>query len=368
MPSDTIWYAEAPEDEFDYASDWETLVDANSEPGGGIATTVGSQDAILVGYIPFNKIRSAERFFLGFSYADDGDPFRLYREPPFVHPLKPNLRCHGFNASGQFLASNPDNPEVVVPPEEIGGLDTILPGGQPFAVSPFQGPQGEEMRYATYQKALVTLRFKSFGRMRFLLDDETTDYRDEIKRYVRSYTESASQTLSVDGLAQCKFAESSTDPAVTPNPLGITFPAPLAALLARSQIKITWHFVPHNYVSSSSNFLQADQLIARLGTWNTDTFLGNLPGTLLFNAFQAEEVLFPVLSNEPLTTALTGWNLTLCFEQFDPPKGVPGSQYRGHRLGPYRVDGKWYWINREKGDDFLPGTDFAGITKHWNAP
>jgi hypothetical protein len=348
MAEPSIWYEESADDEFDFETDWKIAIDANTEPGGGLALTVGSQDAILCGYIPANKLRSAARYFLGFSYADDGDPYKLYREPPAAHPQMPNLRCHGFSVAGDIVQSNTENDD-----------------GAPNIVSPFQGPLGEEMRYTKYNRLLATVRFKSFGRMRFLLDDQIETAADEIKRYTRSYTESATQTLSVDGMSMLKFAEGPPSLTTPPQP----FPAPLAQLLARSSIRVTWYYVPNNYISSSSNFLQADQLLARLGTINEDTFLGNLPGTLLFNAFQAEEVLFPVLSNEPLTTALTGWNITMCFEQFDPPKGVPGSEYRGHRIYPYRVDGKWYYCTRSNSsDELLPLTEFAGIVKHWNAP
>jgi hypothetical protein len=345
--SDPIWYEEDPDDLFVFADDWKILPDGTNEPGGGLSFTEAAQDATLVGYVPFNKIRSAARYFLGFSYADTGSPWLLYREPPAVHPQMPNLRCYGGTFGGYALKANFDNSD-----------DPLYPNA-PFKLSPFVGADGGDMWYTTYQLALVTLKFKSFGRMRFTLDDDVFDYSQEIERYTRTFSDSAVQTLSVDGRSMLKFAEG---PLL--NPRALPFPAPVAQLLAKVSLRVLWAQVPHDYVSADANFLLASKLIERLGTVNNAAYMGNPKGTLLFTSFQAEEMLFPVLAFLPTTGFLTGWNITLCFEQFDPPKGVPDSEYRGHRIFPYSIGQKWFFANRSDDTELFPLTDYNKLTQH----
>ncbi len=342
----TIWYPEEPEDEFDFATDWVEAIDARSQPGGGISLTETAQDATLIGYVPANKLRSAARYFLGFSYADTDAPYLLYREPPMVHPQMPSLRCYGFGGVGDILKANPDNLT-----------------NSPYIVSPFEGPQGEELRYTSWQNQLVTLKFKSFGRMRFLLDDQISGYADEIKRYTRSFSDSAVQTLSVDGRSNLAFAEGE------PGAAHQVFPAPIAQLLAKVSLRVLWASVPHEYLSTNVDFLRPKKLMERLGTVNDAEYIGNAKGTLLFTSFSAEEVLYPVLSVNPSESILSGWNITFSFEQFDPKKGVPDSEFRGHRIFPYSINGKWYYAWRADHTDdttkeLFPLTDYNKLTQH----
>jgi len=91
-------YLEDPADVFDYATDAKEAID-NTQPGGGGHSSRGSQEETLVYFIPFNKVASAKKYFLGFSYADDGAPYALHRALPARHPRNTPSARFGSRAS-----------------------------------------------------------------------------------------------------------------------------------------------------------------------------------------------------------------------------------------------------------------------------
>ena len=134
---------------------------------------------------------------------------------------------------------------------------------------------------------------------------------------------------------------------------------------AKSNLTIKWHAVPHEWLSDNDQYLYPTKIIERLGMLNDAEFLGLAKGTCLLNAAQFDPVLYPVAPADP-AEPLGGWDVTLSLEHFDPTKGVPASEYRGHRVFPYRVDGKWYFANRENNtDELLPLTDMYKVFQHW---
>jgi len=345
-------YVEDPADLFDYQSDWLEMID-NTQPGGGGALSLSGQDAILVGLVPYNKIRTAATYFVGHSYADEGRPFRLHRDPlPQRHPTCPQMRAYAVGFVGLAPASNPDNPN-----------------GEPYLVSPFTGPDGRQLYTASYQKAILTVRFKNFGRMRFLGDAAVESaaaevgvapYRKEYLRFVRYNMEPAVEELSADGSSQLRFAEGPSPPL---GPLSAAFTAPIAELLAKATLSVQCLNVPHEYVSSDSDILVPDKVLACLGKWNTRSFLGFPAGKIMLMALKAEEVLFPIATADEDVPA-TGWNLTFVFHHFDPPKGAVTTDKFGHRLFPWSRSGKWFWATRASGDDFYPGADLYKVFQH----
>lgn len=337
-------YVEDPDDEFDYLADWKEAIE-NQQPGGGVAASATAQDAVLVGIIPFNKVRSAQRYFLGYSYADEAAPYALHREPPARHPLFPSLYAHSFAAVGLAPQSNPANPNR-----------------EPYKLSPFTGTDGLEMYYADYQKAVCTVRYRSFGRLRFLADDDVAGYLDEYKRWVRFNTDPKIEALTADGTSQLVFREGGGDP--DPTAGATPFPAPVAELMAKAALVMKWYNVPFEYVSSDPDLFKPDKILARLGTVNQTAFLGFYPGQLLLTAVGSEDTLFPVAAADPDGFPVTGLDLTLAWEFFEPNRPYAGT-YHGHRLFPWRKTGKWYYATRENsGDELLPLTDHWKVFQH----
>lgn len=225
--------------------------------------------------------------------------------------------------------------------------------------SPWFNADGSLMRVGYYHQATFTIRYKSFGRVRFLPDGHIATYKDEWKRYVRWSTDPGAETLSADGQSQLKFDEGADN-----DPKGKVFPAPITTLLGKCAFSAIVFNLPHEYISSDPDFLSPDRVTARLGTLNSVNFLGSKPGTLLLMAAKFEEVPFPVAPDDPYDP-ITGWDVTFVWDYFDPPKGVPASDKFGHRLYPYRKDGKWYYCLRDDGaSEMLPMTDHFGLLAH----
>lgn len=350
-------YEEAAEDGFDYVSDWREHADGQQAGGGG-AFSAGAQEAVVVGYVDGNKLRAALRWFLGFSSVDTTLPpdveeggegessgtasYLLHREPPARHPIWPQLYCHSVAYVGQ-------------------GLDTTA--NTELAVeSPFFGRLGEPLRYTPYAEYLLTCRYKSFGRMRFYSDDEMAAFPEpryewEWTRFTDITFGPAVQALTAEGSSMLQFREGA--------PSGTAFPAPIAELMAKSNLTLRWTQVPHEWLSDNDQYLYPVKIIERLGKLNDAEFLGQGTGTCLLNAAQFDPVLYPVAPADP-AEPLGGWDVTLNFEHFDPTKGVPASEYRGHRVFPYRVDGKWYFANRENNtNELLPLTGMYKLFQHW---
>ncbi len=371
-------YEEDDDDLFDYGSDWREHVEGQQAGGGG-AFSSSAQEAVVVGYVDANKLRSALRWFLGFSSVDTtlppdvegsgegessgGASYLLRREPPARHPIFPQLYCHSVGFVGI-------------------GVDTA-PNTELAVDSPFTDYLGEQIRYAPYSQYLLTIRFKSFGRMRFYSDDEMDEYPApryawEWTRYTDITLGPAVQALTADGSSCLTFAEGvasipsatwlpgalSANIGLASGPQGIAFPAPIAELMTKSNLTIKWHGVPHEWLSDNDQYLYPTKIIERLGHLNDAEFIGLATGTCLLNAAQFDPTLYPVAPADP-AFPLGGWDVTLNFEHFDPTKGVSASAFRGHRLFPYRVDGKWYHATRESGGDLIPSESMYKLFQHW---
>lgn len=336
-------YEEDPDDEFDYETDWKELLDPAPEDN----ISASAMEATLVGTVPFHKIRSAARYFLGYSYCDEGDPYYLYREPPAFHPRWNNLYCHGISFRGLNPKTNDTNAQ-----------------GEPYTQSPFD----PDLYTGNFEYAVATVRYRSFGRMRFLGDDDFvyTGPEDEIQRFVQFTSNPAIEALSSDGASQLKFAEGG------PPPTGTAFPAPIATLLAKCSFVMSWYHVPHRFLSESDIILKPTKILNCMGKVNSVAFADGefAAGTLLMQPPTFEPMLFPVCA-ENNYDLLTGWNVHIPFVFFDPEKGVPASSYRGHNLMPFRDDGRFYLATRDGttgGRRLLAEEDFGTLFEHVSAP
>jgi hypothetical protein len=343
-----ILYAELEEDTFTYEDDWRELLDSPGSPPED-AISNSAMEATITGVIDFNKIRSCARHFLGYSYTStDSSDFDLHREPPAAHPRWPNLYAHGISFRGLNPKSNPENPN-----------------GEPYTTSPFD----VDLYTSTFEKAVVTVRFRSFGRMRFLPDEDIENYQDEWKRWVQWQTAPRVEALSADGASQLRFAEGGTYLGMAGPTAGQTpFPAPVAVLLAKCQFVMTWMHVPHDYLSADPDILIPTNVLNIMGKTNADPFLGFDAGVLLAEAPAFEPVLFPAVAADPFDL-IGGWNVHVGFNYFNPANAA-GSSYRGHNLMPFR-NGGFYLATRNgsaTGPKLLPETDFIDLFKHVGAP
>lgn len=352
-------YIENADDEFDITSsdDWKELLD-NTAPSNISASTDRRQEATLVGIVPFRKIRSCMRYFLGYAYTEDFSPSRLVRELPQPHPLLPWLRCHAVNFVPFIPKGNADE------------------GNKAKVISPFYNDFNNATYTSNYEYVICTAQFRSF-RMRFLKDDEIETNADEWKRFTYIDTEAGVEALQVTGgQSQLTFAEPT--PGVAPEPRGgvTKFAAPLAELVAKQKIKITWLQVPVEYVSDGDIIFSPVHLDECLGHVNSDEFMEMYPaGTLLMDGYSYLLYPFPVAAQD-WRKPMMAVDIAIMLSYFDPPKGVPGSSYRGHSLMPWSGDGTatspgnglWYHCTRDgdpAGDPLIPTATFQDLFKHW---
>ena len=345
MPTE---YQEADGDVFNYyEGDWLELLDPAAEDN----ISGSAMEATLTGLVAFNKIRSCARHFLGHSSCDAAAPYRLYRDPPAAHPRWPMLRAHGISFRGLNPQSNAANDN-----------------GEPNTESPFD----PLLRAGKFEMAVVTVRYRSFGRVRFLPDTDVEDYTDEWKRMVQWSTAPRIEALSADGASQLRFAEGGswfdvTGPTGGAN--GTPFPAPIAVLLSKCAFVMTWLHVPHDYISSDPDILVPDRFLNVMGKVNGSAFLGFDAGVLLAEPATFEPVLLPVPADDQYDL-ITAWNVHQPFTYFNPENAASGSTHKGHNLMPFR-NGGFYLATRNgltTGQKLLREADFNLIFKHVGAP
>lgn len=361
-------YTENPADVFNPVvnpTDWLEIIDSGSSPGSTHLTNDG-QEATLVGLIPWNKQRSAARWFLGFAYADSNAI--LHRENPEAHPLFPWL----FAREISFVPFNP-------------AVNQANLGAPLQFVSPWFGNQLVALNIASYRLAICTVKFGSF-RYSFLDDAAITDPRMEWMRNVYLDLEPKVEALSCDTIGQLTFAEGVSSGPGGPTAGVTNFPAPLAQLLGKTTFTLNWVNVPFEYLSSETDYFYPENIIDCLGKLNSDNFPFAssdpfLPGTLLFEGVKFAQKVFPVASADP-ASPLMSVDVAMSLQYFSPPKGNLLSSYYGHNLMPWRggqlssgsydpAGGYYFYCTRGGQPDappLLPSTPFNNIFLNPNAP
>ena len=173
--------------------------------------------------------------------------------------------------------------------------------------------------------------------------------------------------MTAEGTSQLAFGEGDPpgpDTANPKGPLGTAFPVPVAQLMAKVKLSVDWLNVPHNYLSTNRYFLNPSKIIQRLGTTNSDEMFDSefAVGTMLLVAAEFEDALFPVTPND-LNNPVTGWNVKLHFDQFDPENRF-SDNYRGHLIYPWRYNNKWYFAKRKDGSTLLPQLELMKVFQH----
>lgn len=329
-------YVEASDDRFDYYSDWQETIDDTGTSDTHLSNDV--QENVRVGYVPANKVRSATRFFLGFAYCDTGSPYRLHRENPHADPEFPWLYAYDVSIKKLGPKANTDISPVT-----------------PKIESPFYAG----FFFANYEKAIVTVRYRSF-RCRFRPDDQIDANTDEWKRNVYFDVVPKVEALSADGVSQLHWDEG---PAGV---LNVPFPSPVAALKTQTGFVLNWLNVPTNYLSLTSDYFFPTKIINCMGKLNSDLFLDTFNEKTLYMGPPTFNIKpAPVASDDPYDPLYYA-DLSIPLDYFEPEKGVV-SAYYGHSLFPWRVNGKWYHAVREDNtSEVLPSAAFSTILENVN--
>ena len=359
-------YIEASADVFDPVAnqgDWREVIDS-----GASHSTAGfsndEQTATIVGYIPWNKQRSAIQYFLGFSYADSS--YTLHRQNPQAHPLFPWL----YASEISLTPFNPTPNENAT--TQVSGFPLIAESlFEPFVT----------LQVANHLLALCTVKFRSY-RYTFLDDSDITEPQMEWMRNVFLDLEPSVEALSADGIGQLTWAETGTGGGPENGPtVGDNFPAPVAELLGKNIYTLNWVDVPYNYLSTDDDIFYPANILACLGKVNstdfpTDAEFPFLPGTMLMRGVKFVQKVYPVA---PLTFGqpLISVDVSMDLQYFNPSKGntdLMASPYFGHNLFPWRggpfdgTGGLFFYATRGNGGPpFLQNADFNNMFVSPNA-
>ncbi len=330
-------YTELPQNVFNplvNPSDWLEIIDSGQSQSSSRFSN-DSQEATVVGYIPWNKQRSAAEWFLG--YASVKSNGMLSRNNPEQHGIFPQLFASEISFKPFNPTVNPDNPSA---PLQF--------------VSPWFGNTFVSINTAYHKLAVTAVTYRSV-RYTFLDDSAITDMRQEFYRNVYLDLDPSIQTLSADGISQLAFVETSAriagPPTIPAGPaVNTPFPAPLAVLLGKNKFTLNWLNVPLSYLSTATNFFYPTNLIAGLGCVNSQPFpyggLTQFPiGTLLMHGVKFEQKVVPIAPADP-SFPLIWVNVAIELEYFNPPTGAPSPITQGHNLMPWRSNGLFYYATR----------------------
>lgn len=363
-------HIEEAENQFDYEEDWLEVAEDQERGSAHFADT--AQEDTLFGYIPWNKRRSAMRYFKGFAFADTADPWRLHREQPHRHPDYPWLRAFDVSFGGLVLDANPLNENH-----------------SPYDRSPFDPDPETASRRTRYAKCLCAVKYRAFGDVWFREDDQIPTSAEEwIRNTLFLPPEPSVEALTVTGgISQLIFSETGTggpsigDPEADPPVPATRFTAPMAELQHKNIYRIHWMHVPWEYLTESNGIFFPDKIEACIGRLNSDLFLGPEgegfdPETLMMMPPQYE--LFPwwVASDDP-EEPLIGVNVTLNFTYFNPKLGADPSFRSGWNNMPWggnginNGDGKYYRATRDgtnEGRGMLEAVPFSPMFTHISEP
>jgi len=376
--------------------DWQEVLDVNS-PAESHFGADGQQEAALTGLIPYNKQRSAVRWFLGFASVTQNVSVlgvtlpigggSLSRENPCPHPQFPQLRASS-------VSFKPYVPKVVATGTTLGIPSRFALNLQPdfssAVINPISGGGSsiKNLQYGSYAKTTAAIKFSSF-RFSFLEDNainqlQTSVFADrgeavpagcgygEWRRNTWVDTAPRLDMLSADGVSQMAFAEGSPSipgpPFVPAGPIGpystpaanpTAFSAPLGIPTAKCDFTVNWYNVPYNYLTKQAGDLDVlfpQNIINCIGTVNSGLFMETFQyETVLLKGAAFETKVFPVPAIDG--TPMLSVDVKLMFDYFNPKNGNPGSGYKGWQLLPYRVNGLWYYAVRSN-----PPTTVLGIT------
>lgn len=337
------------EDDTFTEDDWLELI----EPVGPADTFSNENgESVIPVYIQTateGRLRSALTFCLGYSYADDADPYLLHRVPPVGHPVWGyQLRANSVQFTRFNPVGNPDNTD-----------------NKPYNTTEVTG--GGIDYYARYGQCWMTVRFGPRPHLLFEDDDETWSGL-EYERYVEVTRESTLDVLMSDAGGVLYWAETGTGgPTV-----GNSFPGQIGELIQKNTINLLWREVPIGFTHDADGIPR--KIDACIGCVNDEEFMGHPAGTLLFQPPVYDKKMFPFFSDDGRAFY---HNILFKFSHFDPTPGADTPLARGHQLMPWRGGGSesgaagsgpgWYTAYRESsgsGKKYLREAHFPDAFTH----
>jgi hypothetical protein len=360
-------YQEAPGDVFNpiaNPTDWLELIDGNGQSPSESHFNADSQTSTLVGYIPWNKQRSARQWFLAYAYTDDN--YVLHRENPVSHPLFPELFCDGISFKAFVPAVN----------EETGNLKFT---------SPFFGSgigETANIQYVANHKYVIAIAtFRSFMTP-FLADSAITVPSQEFYRNNYLALDPDIEILSADGVSQLTFAEGGPG-GKGPTATKSAFPAPVGQRLQKAKFAMNWTNLPMDFLSTTDSYFYPANILSIIGKISSAGFPAaaaeddQFPaGTLYCPGAKFTQRPFPITPAD-ITYPIISIDVTLELSYFNPPQGASSPLAAGHLTFPFRgapgdpTGGKFFYATRGGGASdppVLPTADFNNIFVSPNAP
>jgi hypothetical protein len=333
---------------FDPESDVKEII-GDDQPGGGDTFSLQNGESTLVYLIDWLKARSFLRSCLGFSYADEGAPYQLHRENPWVHPRFTWLRAGTVSFSATAPAVNASS----------------TPADRPNFPAVFADKVPSKTAY--YQKCYATVRFVGWD-FPFLEDSEISSFSDELRRNVSIDLTPSVEMLSAEGpLGQMKWTETGAGGAQPA--IGSPINTPFGTLVAKATYSMTWHHVPEEYLSNDPLFFYPRNILEHVGKVNSAEFGTFDVATALLMPPKFQRFRFPVSTFDG-KYPFWGWNVTIPLVYFQPrPRGASAPSDDGYRLLPWAANLKWYAAKRADNTTYLyQESDLNGIFKHVDDP
>lgn len=237
-------------------------------------------------------------------------PVKIFRINPLSHYMFPHLKATQITVEGIGML-NATTRERLISKTKVS-IYTVNKNIIPYVrAHPF---------YKINTKFTEALPINYIG-------DEYDDYSGpECLRYVSLKYHPRVEAVYADNLGQAVFLAGPYT--------GTRVPIPISMILHKAIIELTWHKVPHHYVSLSKNYLIPSRILNRIGTVNLDHFLGFRPHTLLLLGFEARptvvannDFVFNGIEDRHFIASIGAggefvseklWDIKMTFSYFDP--------------------------------------------------
>ena len=285
-----------------FVADWKEKVGAIS-PGMGQFSRTSASEKLYV-YVPWDTQYEWRQRILGYHRVVND---KLRRVLPARHPRETHMWA-----------------------ERITEVRGVRFDGKEVHVEQIQAT-------AKYTKALLTVQFETPDYA--VLEDN--DVANEWERYVSRQREPKEDVI-LQNKGNMTFVEG-TGSDGQPTAGTTQFPRTIVVIEAKTNLRVTWHEVPEEFVLDADGKYPA--LDNAAGSVNSAEFLGYPAGTLLFRPPRVERFRQTVNLRDPKAfNFLLKIELNLQF--FDPPQGNGSAGIRGHNLKPW-IDRQCYYATAE---------------------
>lgn len=327
------------------------------------AFSMESAEATLTYSVKWKKARSFLRWMLGFSYADNGEPYKLRRENPQIHPRFPWLTAATVSFSDHVPKYNDESGDPGPTYEGGDPLNPKLTSGAPNYPAAIFDPNGI-VKTGFYEKTYATVRFVQRPWI-FRPDSAISTYSDEVYRNVVWDVSPQVEMLSAEGpLGQLKWTETGTGGPTIGQPI----PAAFGTLVPKATYALTWMWVPEEYLSNDEFAFFPAKMLDPMGKANSVDFGTFTTATGLIMPPKFQRFQFPIVTYDGLP--YFGYNVTIPIVYFQPrPRGATSPSDDGYRLLPWPSNLKWYSAKRADNTTYLyQEADFNKIFQHIDDP